>query len=97
MKYVIDLDGTLCTQEQDYSKAQPFMDRISKVNQLHDLGNKIVIFTARGSESGIDWKEVTYKQLLSWNVNFDDLIFGKPSADYYIDDRNLNCSVLDSE
>jgi histidinol phosphatase-like enzyme len=88
MKIVIDVDGTICSQEKDYSKAKPFERRIKRVNDLYDQGHKIVFFTARGYETKIDWSLVTRKQLSDWGVKYHDIIFGKPSADVYIDDRS---------
>lgn len=89
MKYVFDLDGTLCTHEKDYNMATPLKERIKKVNALYDSGNEIVIFTARGYETKIDWQEVTSNQLKTWGVKYHDLIFNKPSADFYIDDKAI--------
>lgn len=97
MKYVIDLDGTLCTQEKDYSNAKPIKNRIDKVNNLYNNGNMIIIFTARGSETDIDWSDITLEQLRRWGLKYHHLIFGKPSADVYIDDRNVDCSFLDKD
>ena len=94
MKYVVDIDGTICSQEKDYSKAQPFLDRIEKINILYDNGHYVVYFTARGTETGIDWREVTENQFKEWNVKYHELIFGKPSADYYIDDRMEDIECL---
>ena len=37
-------------------------------------GNKIIIDTARGATTGIDWYDLTENQLRSWGVNFDKLI-----------------------
>lgn len=87
--YCFDLDNTLCSQEDNYSNAKPFEDRIKKVNQLYDNGNKIIIFTARGTVTKIDWLDITKKQLKKWNVKYHQLIFGKPNADYYIDDKGI--------
>lgn len=94
MKYVVDIDGTICSQEKDYSKAQPFLNRIEKINNLYDNGHYVVYFTARGTETGIDWREVTENQFKKWNVKYHELIFGKPSADYYIDDRMEDIECL---
>lgn len=94
MKYVVDIDGTICSQEKDYSKAQPFLDRIEKINNLYDNGHYVVYFTARGTETRIDWREVTENQFKEWNVKYHELIFGKPSADYYIDDRMEDIECL---
>jgi len=50
MRYVIDIDNTICTPTvgRDYHKAQPWKDRIDKVNKLYDEGHEVVYFTARG-------------------------------------------------
>lgn len=87
------MDGTLCTNtEGDYEKALPLPNRISYVNRLYDHGNEITIFTARGSETGIDWFELTERQLKTWGVKFNKLILGKPFAHHYIDDRGISDS-----
>lgn len=93
-KYVIDIDGTICTQDgTDYGNALPKHDVIAKINELYDEGNQIVLFTARGYETGIDWSERTLLQLQVWGIKYHDLIFGKPSADLYVDDKA--CHVND--
>lgn len=86
--YCFDLDDTLCvTNGLDYGGSLPIIERIEKVNRLYEAGCKIKIFTARGSETGIDWREVTQVQLNSWGVKHHELILGKPAADFYIDDK----------
>ena len=87
MKLVIDIDGTICTQEKDYTDAKPFVDRIQKFNERYIAGDTIVYFTARGTETGIDWEQVTRDQFKEWGVKSHQLLFGKPSADLYIDDK----------
>jgi len=89
--YVIDIDGTICTNTYgDYKKGKPFHNRISYVNYLYDSGNTIKLFTARGSGTGINWEETTRKQLKDWNVRFHELILGKPEGDIFIDDKAMN-------
>ena len=92
MTYCFDLDGTLCTNTNgDYSNSVPFYDRIEKVNILYNLGNKIIINTARGSSTEIDWFEMTENQLNQWNVKYHQLFVGKKiEADLFIDDKNIN-------
>ena len=87
-----DIDDTICTRSEDldYSKAIPKHDRILKINKLYDEGNKIVYWTARGTGSGIDWREVTEKQFADWGVKYHELHFGKPIYDLFIDDKNIN-------
>jgi len=90
-KYFIDLDNTLCfTNGNDYNISKPIEERIRYVNKLKDEGNTITIWTARGSTTGIDHKELTIKQLEEWGVKYDNLLMGKPSYDIYIDDKSFN-------
>jgi len=94
MKIIIDIDGTICTQEADYSDAKPYVKRIYKVNQMYDMDNEIIFFTARGSGTGIDWREITEAQLKKWGVKYHKLMFGKPAGDIFIDDRAVNDTFL---
>jgi hypothetical protein len=88
--YCFDLDGTLCkTIKSDYRNAAPLFDRIDIVNNLAAMGNRIIIFTARGATSGVDWTNLTKKQLSDWGVLHHELILGKPGADFYIDDKAI--------
>ena len=91
--YCFDLDGTLCSNTEGlYDQAVPFFDMISEVNRLKVEGHNILIYTARGSGTGKDWKAVTEQQLTQWGVTHDRLILGKPAADVYVDDRGVNIS-----
>ena len=93
MIYCFDLDMTLClTDGTDYHSARPIPERVLKVNDLHSKGHYIKIFTARGSESGIDFESLTSSQLRDWGVNFHELILGKPAADIYVDDKGVSDS-----
>lgn len=94
--YCFDLDETLCnTSGLSYESSTPNREHIRKVNQLFDLGNYIKIFTARGSETKIDWLALTESQLSEWGVKYHELILGKPAADYYIDDKAINSIDFD--
>ena len=88
----VDIDETICTspESRDYSKAQPIKERILKINKLYKEGNTIVYWTARGTGSGIDWREVTELQFEEWGVKYHKLKFGKPIYDLFIDDKNIN-------
>lgn len=91
MIYCFDIDGTICTNTWGaYEKAQPFPDRIRVINELFQKGNKIKLFTARGSTTGVDWRPLTEQQLSSWEVNYHELVLGKPEADVFIDDKAFN-------
>jgi CMP-N-acetylneuraminic acid synthetase len=94
-KFVVDIDGTICTQEKDYRDAKPLQFNIDKLQKLDANGHTILYFTARGTETGIDWKSITLAQLRNWGCpQYENLQFGKPSADFYIDDKALP-STLD--
>ncbi len=88
MDYCFDIDGTLCTNtEGDYTKAVPLNKQIMFVINLIENGNRVVFFTARGSQTGIDWSEFTKLQLEQWGIPNPIIFFGKPHADLYIDDK----------
>ena len=91
MNIYIDLDNTLCkTVNSEYENSEPIQLRIDKVNQLKEEGHHITIWTARGSKSGINWKELTTQQLEKWKVSYDKLLMNKPPYDVYLDDKSFN-------
>ena len=89
--YCFDIDGTICSDtDGDYEQAIPFKEVIEKINRLYDIGHKIIFYTGRGSTTGIDWFDLTKKQLKDWKVKYHELIMGKPAADIYVDDKAIN-------
>ena len=107
MRYCIDIDNTICTPTvgRDYHKAEPWTDRIDKVNKLYDDGDYIIYFTARAMGRFSEEKhqiaqakassvlfELTQKQLDQWGAKYHELIMGKPHADLFIDDKGMNCN-----
>jgi glycerol-3-phosphate cytidylyltransferase len=65
---------------------------VETVNRLYDEGNYIIIMTARGRGSGVDWTDTTKKLLSEWGVKYNELepMFHKPNADIFIDDKGVN-------
>jgi mannose-6-phosphate isomerase-like protein (cupin superfamily) len=100
MKYVVDIDRTIChyPDKERYEDAIPMLDRIEKINKLYEQGHTIIYHTARGMGRTDDnvkqaikiFYDFTERQLKSWGAKFHDLILGKPSGDYYIDDKAIN-------
>ena len=90
MRLIFDIDGTICTQEEDYKNAKPIYEVIEKINRHYEDGDFIILQTARGTMTGINWIDVTTKQLAEWGVKYDELHFGKPAGDIYIDDKAVN-------
>jgi len=96
MKIFVDIDETICETpvSRDYSESTPLEDRIEKINKLYDEGNTIIYWTARGTGTGIDWSEVTRNQFKEWGVKCNDLMFGKPAYDLFIDDKNIDSETF---
>lgn len=95
--YCFDIDGVIATltENNDYSKAKPRAEMIDRINRLHTAGHQIILFTARGSATGIDWRSLTEEQMQQWGVRYHKLVFGKPAADFYFDDRMMSLEDLD--
>ncbi|SFR58832.1 acylneuraminate cytidylyltransferase family protein [Anaeromicropila populeti] len=95
-RFVFDIDGVIAQLEPKlaYDKAKPNEPMIRIINQLYEYGNEIILFTARGYVTGIDWTDVTKEQLGRWGLKYHQLHFGKPNADYYVDDKMLSLNSL---
>lgn len=96
--FCFDLDNVLCkTLNNDYKKSKPIKKNILLVNSLFDKGYYIKIFTARfmgrNKDNVLKAKKQGYKftksQLKKWQLKYHKLILGKPSFDYYIDDKSI--------
>lgn len=88
MQLIIDLDGTICTEEKTYSRslAKPKEKAIESVNKLYEEGHIIIIYTAR------TWMEyeMTTHWLQTHHIKYHQLIMGKPVGDAWIDDRAIS-------
>jgi hypothetical protein len=94
----VDIDDTICyykeiNDNKNYELAEPYKERIDKINKLYDEGNTIIYWTARGTLSQVNWFEKTLTQLKKWNCKFNELRMGKPVYDLFIDDKNINSDV----
>jgi capsule biosynthesis phosphatase len=96
-RFCFDLDGTLVTAPQiknDYSTVLPIIKNIEYLRFLKRLGHTIIIYTARrmrthaGNIGKIvaDVGKITIDTLAKFEIPYDELFFGKPYADFYIDD-----------
>lgn len=99
MIYMVDIDQTICVTPQidgkhRYDMSVPIPHRIEEINKLYDQGHTIKYWTARGSGSGLDWTELTQKQLNDWGCKFHEVKLGKPSYDVWIDDKALNDTLF---
>jgi len=101
MRVCFDLDNTLVTYPEtpgDYSTVKPIKKMIDLLHFFRNQGHEIIIYTARRMEthkSNVgkvvkDIAMVTFSTLEKFNIEYDEIIFGKPIADIYIDDRAMN-------
>ena len=97
----VDIDGTICDTPNidgkwDYRKSNPTQSHIDKINKLYDECNTIIYWTARGSNSGINWYGFTIGQLNNWGCKYHKLICGKEKGafDMVIDDKAIRIEEL---
>jgi len=98
MRIVIDLDGVICEIKRDnqsYADVKPIPGAVQSIKKLRTNGHYIIISSARhmntcnGNVGRVVQKiaQVTLNWLEKKNVEFDEIYFGKPNAEIYIDDR----------
>jgi capsule biosynthesis phosphatase len=106
LRICFDLDNTLVTYPTipgNYETVKPIMSTIQQLYKLKNEGHEIIIHTARrmqthGSNVGRVIKDIaliTINTLEKYRIPYDELIFGKPIADIYIDDRAINPYIND--
>jgi len=87
MQIIIDLDGTICTEEKTFSRslARPKPLAVKSLNSLYKEGHIIIIYSSR------TWMEyeMTFNWLRKHKIKFHQLILGKPIGDLWIDDRSI--------
>ena len=101
MRVCFDLDNTLVTYPSipgDYTSVLPIEPMIQIARKLHEDGHTIIIYTARrmkthsGNVGAVmkDIGAITFNTLDTFKIPYDEIVFGKPIADVYIDDRAVN-------
>ena len=100
MRIAVDLDGTICPvkgPDESYEELVPLPGAVERLRELQRAGHYIIIVTARHmrtcqSNLGQVMRRVA-KITLDWlerhGIEYDEIYFGKPNADVYIDDRAL--------
>ena len=101
LRICFDFDNTLVsypTVKGEYSTVKPITKNIKFLRLLKNLGHTIIIYTARrmkthGGNVGkvvADISQVTLDTLSKFNIPYDEIYFGKPYANFYIDDLAVN-------
>lgn len=98
MRIAIDIDGTICElrkPDQQYADVQVVLGAPEKIRALKAAGHYIILLTARhmktcqGNVGLVVARQG--KTLLEWlekyDIPYDEIWFGKPHADVYIDDN----------
>jgi capsule biosynthesis phosphatase len=103
LRICFDLDNTLVTHpiiHGDYTSVLPVQRNIDYLKLLYRLGHTIIIYTARrfkthnGNVGAIiaDIGKITFNTLDKFDIPYDEIFFGKPYAQYYIDDLAVNAN-----
>ena len=101
LRCVFDLDNTLVTYPNTYKNYQtvsPIQHTIDFIHYLKEQGHEIIIYTARNMVTakhnvGKAMKNIaatTLQTLTALNIPYDEIHFGKPYGDIYIDDKAFN-------
>jgi capsule biosynthesis phosphatase len=98
MRICCDIDGVICRLRepgQKYGELEPVPGAVAKLQSLKAAGHYVILMTARhmktcGGNPGLAVARQG-RTLLDWlerhGVPFDEIWFGKPQADVYIDDN----------
>lgn len=100
MRICIDLDGVICQLResgQTYADVPPVAGAVEKLQALRAAGHYLIIYTGRhmktcqGNVGQVVARQgaTTLQWLARHAIEFDEIHFGKPHADVYIDDNAL--------
>jgi capsule biosynthesis phosphatase len=101
LRICFDLDNTLVTFPRisgDYNTVEPIQKNIDFLRYVKTYGHTIIIYTARRMKTcngnvGKTMKDIgmiTFETLSNFDIPYDEIYFGKPYANVYIDDMALN-------
>ncbi|CAF1198959.1 unnamed protein product [Rotaria magnacalcarata] len=104
IRFCFDLDNTLVShpfEHGDYDSVVPKLQNIQLVRELHNAGHYIIIQTARRMKTHqsnvgaviADIGRVTLETLAKFEIPYDELLFGKPYADVYVDDLAIHALI----
>ena len=96
MTIIVDIDETICrtSDSREYERSEPILENIEKINKLYDEGHRIIYWTARGTNSGVDWNDLVHEQLNRWGAKYHEASCGKPHYDLFICDKAINCDTF---
>jgi len=103
MRIAIDLDGTICEikkPEQSYTDLKPLPGAVERIRELRKAGHYVIILTSRhmatceGNVAKVMKKigKLTLDWLEQNGIEYDEIFFGRPNAEIYVDDRAIRFS-----
>jgi capsule biosynthesis phosphatase len=101
MRVCFDIDNTILTYSESVGSSEgvePIPEMVEILQKLHKEGHTIVLHTARGMKSGgsnlgrVGKKSMmnVFNALERFKIPYDEIYFGKPWADLYVDDKAWN-------
>lgn len=101
--YAVDFDGTLCYSLPDMTIISPNIKLITFLIQERKEGNKVILWTCRYGDkldeavafckrNGLEFDEICKNT--DKTIEHFGLDSRKIAADYYIDDKNVDCSMF---
>lgn len=103
-KFCFDLDGTLCyikKKDEHYRDVHPIPGAVETLQKLKQEGHYIIIMTARNMATYnnnvgqiiANQSPIVIEWLNKHNIPFDEIHFGKPLADFYVDDKAVRLTT----
>ena len=96
--YCFDIDGTICTiTDANYSKAEPYLERVKHINQLYEDGNTIVFIAHKNSITqlytmnidGSNLKNLSQNKARDWNAK----VYPDNKKIVFMSDRDENWEI----
>ena len=106
MRLCFDLDGTICTNKPvggKYEDVVPMDGMVEFMRQLKADGHYIIIQTARNmvthnnnlGKINKHQAPIIFDWLAYYGIPYDEILFGKPHADYFIDDKGIRYTTTE--
>ena len=107
MRICLDLDGVVCRLRapgESYTDLDPVPGAVEKIRALRGAGHTIILYTARHMKTSAGnvgmavarVGPVTLQWLARHGIEYDELYFGKPWADVYVDDNAVRFESWDA-
>lgn len=101
LRICFDIDNTIVSEPKiigDYTSVEPITKNIEYLKFLKSQGHTIILHTSRRMRTHdgnvgklmADVGKITFDTLDKFNIPYDEIYFGKPYADAYIDDKSIS-------